>query len=329
MYCQARSRELLITKALLHSGSILTAIHADGLASWSLMGKSERRAERKEQKRAAASDDEDDEPPQKEPKKSKKDAPLQGLKGLKRREWAGHELTPFTRVLWTPEPDEEVPSDERVRTLRKSLGIRVPEVRAKQCKFWQQGKCTHGDACRFAHGDNATARGATCPPPLQGLGHPSLPRLVGRAMLHLGHREPTSIQAQAWPAALAGLDIVCRSPTGSGKTLAYLLPAMAHVLAVKPPLASGSGPAALVLVPTRELAIQVAGVSRGLKRMTGVVSGALYGGDPREEQCEMMEGVVPLLIATTGRLIDMLGTKHVKLGRVTMLILDEVRLSHS
>ena len=161
------------------------------------MGKAERRAERKEQKRAAASDDDDDDDaPQKEAKKSKKDAPLQGLKGLKRREWAGHELTPFTRVLWTPEPRDVAPSADSVHALRKALGLRVPEVRARLCKFWQQGKCAHGAACRFAHGDDVAARGATCPPPLQGLGHPALPRLIGRAMLHLGHREPSPIQAQ-------------------------------------------------------------------------------------------------------------------------------------
>jgi len=78
-----------------------------------------------------------------------------------------------------------------------------------------------------------------------------------------------------------------------------------------------------VLVPTRELAIQVCGVCRSLQRVCGVRTEALYGGDPREEQCEAMEGVVPLLVATAGRLIDMLRTKHVKLGRVTMLVLDE------
>ena len=107
-------------------------------------------------------------------------------------------------------------------------------------------------------------------------------------MLHLGFREPSSVQAQAWPAALSGLDIVCRSPTGSGKTLAYVLPAMVHVQAAKPPLQPGSGPAAMVLVPTRELAIQVAGVCRGLKRVCGVHTEALYGGDPRDEQVHLI-----------------------------------------
>ena len=68
-------------------------------------------------------------------------------------------------------------------------------------------------------------------------------------MLHLGFSRPTPVQSQAWPAALAGHDLLCRAPTGSGKTLAYLLPAMAHAAAQRPGR-PGEGPSVLVLVPT-------------------------------------------------------------------------------
>ena len=67
-------------------------------------------------------------------------------------------------------------------------------------------------------------------------------------MLHLGHASPTPVQAQAWPAALAGLDLICRAPTGGGKTLAYLLPASAHVQAQRRLPKAAEGPAALVVV---------------------------------------------------------------------------------
>lgn len=256
--------------------------------------------------------------------KKEKAAQPKKLGGLVPRRWEAKELTPFARELWLLQPEVNEPDDETVAAMRRALGLRVPSTQRKPCVFWQQGKCRRGDACAFAHCDAGTqSKSARCPAPLRGLAHPSLPKCIGRSMLHLGLRQPSPVQAQAWPAALSGVDVLCRAPTGSGKTLAYLLPAMAHVQAQQAPLKSGQGPVALVLVPTRELAIQVLGVSRGLKKVCGVRSEAVYGGDPREEQCEMMEGVVPLLVATTGRLLDMLGTKHARLGRVTLLVLDE------
>ena len=102
-------------------------------------------------------------------------------------------------------------------------------------------------------------------------------------MLHLGFSRPTPVQSQAWPAALAGNDLLCRAPTGSGKTLAYLLPAMAHAEAQRPGR-PGEGPSVLVLVPTRELAMQVSGTAESLRKVSGQRCVALYGGAPRDEQ---------------------------------------------
>ena len=104
-------------------------------------------------------------------------------------------------------------------------------------------------------------------------------------MLHLGFSRPTPVQSQAWPAALAGHDLLCRAPTGSGKTLAYLLPAMAHAEAQRPGR-PGEGPSVLALVPTRELAMQVSGTAESLRKVSGQRCVALYGGAPRDEQVE-------------------------------------------
>ena len=190
-----------------------------------------------------------------------------------------------------------------VAALRRRLGVRVPDVRSRVCSFWLKGTCKRGEACAFAHSDsevNLAGAAAPCPPPIDGLGHPALPRLIGRAMLHLGHREPSAVQAQAWSVALSGRDLLCRAPTGSGKTLAYVLPAFCHVLAQKKPPTPNAGPYVLVLVPTRELAMQVHGVCRGLRKLAGVESAALYGGAPREEQVSAVEAAVGLVVATTG-----------------------------
>ena len=279
-----------------------------------------------------AEDGSDDEDVRRAKRKKKKKqagpAPPQKIGGLKPRTFSVAELTPFARVLWQ---GAEPLSDDSpgIAAARQRLGLRVPDVRKLPCKFWQRGTCARGDACSFAHGEGATQSVACCPPPLDSLSEPGLPRCFGRAMLHLGHRTLTAIQAQAWPAALRGHDLLCRAPTGSGKTLGYLLPAAAHTLAaVAPP--AGGGPVALVLVPTRELAMQVLGVCRTLRRPCGLRCEGIYGGEPREDQVEAMEGSgLHVLVATTGRLVDMCLSRHVRLDHATFLVLDGTTANRS
>jgi hypothetical protein len=273
-------------------------------------------AKRRPKPDAAPSDSESDEPRKKKKKRKKKQEhdpskPASAtLQELQPRIWTDKDLTPFNRVLWAGHP-----VDEEAHKLRDALGLKVPDVRRAECKFWREGRCERGEACSFAHGAVEPAeRARRCPAPLRGLAEPALPRCIGRAMLHIGHREPSPIQAQAWPAILAGHDLICRAPTGSGKTLAYLLPAMSHAMAASPPLRCGQGPLALVLVPTRELAQQVLSTCHALRRPCGVAASAIFGGEPREEQALAMEGVVPLVVATTGRMLDMLISRDVAVG---------------
>ena len=208
----------------------------------------------------------------KKKKKKKKRARLEAgepsqLRRMPPRAWAAHELRPFSRVMW--DTSAPAPADARgavgAARLREALGVRVPAVGSKVCAFWREGRCARGDACAFRHAEADAASPADAPAPTASLAHPWLPRLIGRAMLHLGHASPTPAQAQAWPVALAGHDLLCRAPTGTGKTLAYLLPAAVRVSgaageasASAPP--AGAGPSVLVVVPTRELAVQVARV---------------------------------------------------------------------
>lgn len=287
----------------------------------------------------AAGEESDDEPKKKKKKKkAKADAPPQKLtvRGLKPKLWETEKekLLPFKRDVRAVADDDAVPLMDAAaaEALRKSLHVRVPQQRTKVCRFWLQGSCSRGDACGFAHTHDASSDGgggssaASCPPPVQSLAEPVLPKLIGRAMLHLGHPRPTPVQAQAWPAALAGHDLLCRAPTGSGKTLAYLLPAMAHAAAQRHRPKPGEGPAALVLVPTRELAMQVGGAADALRKLTGLSSVSLYGGAPRDEQVEALEQSVAVAVATTGRLLDLLVSKHAQLVRCSLLVLDEADL---
>ena len=246
---------------------------------------------------------------------------------MKAKVFTPKELFEFERVLWRNPIDRAASASDATAALRRRLGLRVPDVRRHPCKFWLKGNCARGAACSFAHvAEGQTADAAPtpqCPPPIQSLADPGLPKCIGRAMIHFGHRDASAIQAQAWPAALCGHDLLCRAPTGSGKTLAYLLPAAAHALAAPPPRA-GLGPSALILVPTRELAMQVTGLAHALRRPCGVSTEAVYGGEPREDQAEALESSgIHLLIATAGRLVDMLMTKQASLSRTTLLVLDE------
>jgi ATP-dependent RNA helicase DeaD len=127
--------------------------------------------------------------------------------------------------------------------------------------------------------------------------------------------DPVPVQAMAIPALLDGRDVVIEAPTGSGKTLAYLLPMVEHIGA------PGPGPRALVVTPTRELAVQVATVLETLDH--GVRVAVLYGGVGYATQTLALKEGVDIVIGTPGRILDMVGRKLVSLSRIEYVVLDE------
>ncbi|KAF4672865.1 hypothetical protein FOL47_011285 [Perkinsus chesapeaki] len=142
-----------------------------------------------------------------------------------------------------------------------------------------------------------------------------------------GH--PTPIQAQVWPLALQGRDIVAIAETGSGKTLAYLLPAIVHLNNQAPVVIPGE-PIVLVLAPTRELASQIAeealyfGAAVRDDGAEALRVTYLFGGVKKREQLEQMNRDVPdMIVATPGRLLDMMSDGSVCLRRVTFFVVDE------
>uniref|UniRef100_A0A4W4FN85 RNA helicase n=1 Tax=Electrophorus electricus TaxID=8005 RepID=A0A4W4FN85_ELEEL len=131
-----------------------------------------------------------------------------------------------------------------------------------------------------------------------------------------------TIQAQGFPLALSGRDMVGIAQTGSGKTLAYLLPAIVHINH-QPYLERGDGPICLVLAPTRELAQQVQQVAYDYGKSSRIKSTCVYGGAPKGPQIRDLERGVEICIATPGRLIDFLEAGKTNLRRCTYLVLDE------
>lgn len=142
-----------------------------------------------------------------------------------------------------------------------------------------------------------------------------------KALTNSGYTEPTPIQAEAIPAALAGHDLMASAQTGTGKTAAFMLPALQR-LTVRSPSPS-RGPRVLVLTPTRELANQVsaAAIKYGKDLRIRVVS--ILGGMPYPLQNKLLSGYVDVLIATPGRLIDHLERGRIDFSRLEVLILDE------
>jgi ATP-dependent RNA helicase DeaD len=133
----------------------------------------------------------------------------------------------------------------------------------------------------------------------------------------LGYEEPTPIQREAIPALLAGADLVGQAATGTGKTAAFALPLLQRVVP------GGSTPQALVLVPTRELAIQVAEATHRYGRGLGVRVLAVYGGQPIGRQIRSLESGVDVVIATPGRALDHLSRGTVSFARLRTVVLDE------
>jgi ATP-dependent RNA helicase RhlE len=126
---------------------------------------------------------------------------------------------------------------------------------------------------------------------------------------------PNRVQSESIPALLEGRDVVIQSPTGSGKTLAFLVPLVERIRPGSP------GPRALIVAPTRELAIQVDSVFKGLD--SGLRSALLYGGVGYHQQQQDLKRGVDVVIGTPGRILDMIEKRLVSLSRVEYMVLDE------
>ncbi|MEK7321517.1 MAG: ATP-dependent RNA helicase RhlB [Pseudomonadota bacterium] len=147
------------------------------------------------------------------------------------------------------------------------------------------------------------------------------PEPVQRGIKDAGFSECTPIQAQTLPLALAGQDVAGQAQTGTGKTAAYLLAAMTHLLR-RPPHA-GKSPRALIIAPTRELAVQIHKDAELLGKHTGLRLALVYGGAGYDTQRKQLEEGVDIVIGTPGRLIDYHKQHVFDLREVEVVVVDE------
>lgn len=140
------------------------------------------------------------------------------------------------------------------------------------------------------------------------------------ALATLGYEEPTPVQKAAIPPLLAGRDVLGQAATGTGKTAAFALPLL-HVLTPGADAKDRLG--ALILVPTRELAMQVAEAVHKYGKAMGVVALPIYGGSPMETQLRALKRGVDVVVATPGRALDHIRRKSLRLAEIKVVILDE------
>ena len=138
----------------------------------------------------------------------------------------------------------------------------------------------------------------------------------------LGFKRPTDIQFKAIPPVLKGEDVLAIAQTGTGKTAAFAIPVVYKIQTAKK-FHTTEGIKCLVMVPTHELALQINEVFNSIAHKTGVKVISIFGGVEQAPQIEMLEKGVDILIATPGRMFDLVSQGYLKLHRIEILILDE------
>lgn len=173
--------------------------------------------------------------------------------------------------------------------------------------------------------DGIKVRGSNCPAPVLKWSQFGLPVPVMEVINGLGFDKPTSIQSQALPAIMSGRDVIGVAKTGSGKTMAFLLPLFRHIKDQRP-LGKLEGPMALVMTPTRELAVQIFRECTPFLKALNLRAVCAYGGSPIKDQIAELKRGAEIVVCTPGRMIDLLAANSgrvTNLQRVTYLVLDE------
>ncbi len=224
-----------------------------------------------------------------------------------------------------PTPDDAAGGERRPRRRRRrrrSTGQDAAPAGA------ERGAPRSKDGGDEAEPKPARGRAKAAPVPTTAFDQFDLPAPLLRSLAEAGYLEPTAVQSELIPPALTGNDVVARSRTGTGKTCAFLVPALAQLKEAHEDPAGGDwqpdGPVRiLAVVPTRELAIQVAAESEKLSRHLPVLTACVYGGTRMQRQFRQLPRAA-IAVGTPGRLLDHMGRGTFNPGLVEILVLDEV-----
>lgn len=202
------------------------------------------------------------------------------------------------------------------RLFKKSFYIEVPEL----AKMTQE----EVDSYRLELED-IKVRGKGCPKPIKTWAQCGVSKKTLECLKKNGFEKPTPIQAQAIPTIMSGRDLIGIAKTGSGKTLAFVLPMFRHI-ADQWELEEDDGPIAVILTPTRELAMQIGKECKKFTKALNLNVVCVYGGTGISEQIAELKRGAEIIVCTPGRMIDMLAANNGKvtnLRRCTYIVLDE------
>lgn len=181
---------------------------------------------------------------------------------------------------------------------------------------------TEQEAEEFRKSSEMRLAGKDIPLPIKDFSSINFPNDVLKYFESKGYVKPTPIQAQGWPMALQGKDVVGIADTGSGKTISFVLPALIHAKD-QAHLRPDDGPIVLILAPTRELVTQIEEVVKEYCPFFDLRSTSVYGGVSALPQKKALKRGVEVVVATPGRLIDLYNQGFCPLNRVSFLVLDE------
>ncbi|CAF1531738.1 unnamed protein product [Rotaria sordida] len=173
--------------------------------------------------------------------------------------------------------------------------------------------------------DGIKVTGKRCPRPIKTWSQCITSDKILQSLKKYNYEKPTPIQTQALPIILSGRNMIGIAKTGSGKTLAFLLPLFRHIKD-QPPLEGDDGPIAIIMTPTRELALQTTKECKKFAKLFNIRCVAVYGGTGISEQIAELKRGAEIIVCTPGRMIDMLaanGGKVTNVRRVTYVVIDE------
>lgn len=223
----------------------------------------------------------------------------------------------------------------RTEAEKEQEKVRLKKVKSKEDKqkwddrHWSEKEITtmtERDWRIFREDYNITIKGGRIPNPFRIWSESGFPKEILEIIEKIGYKEPTPIQRQAIPIGLQNRDIIGVAETGSGKTLAFLIPLLVWIQSL-PKIErledADQGPYALILAPTRELAQQIEEEANKFGGPLGLRTVVVVGGCSREEQGFRIRLGCEIVIATPGRLIDVLENRYLVLNQCTYIVLDE------
>ena len=229
----------------------------------------------------------------------------------------------------------ELLEKRRTEAEKEQEQVRLKKIKNKEEKqkwderHWTQkgmDDMTERDWRIFREDYNIAIKGGRIPSPLRSWKESGLPKQILDIIDSCGYKEPTPIQRQAIPIGLQNRDIIGVAETGSGKTLAFLIPLLVWITSL-PKIERqediDQGPYAIIMAPTRELAQQIEEETMKFAGALDIRTVAVIGGISREDQGFKLRLGVEIVIATPGRLIDVLENRYLVLSRCTYIVLDE------